>query len=54
MKKPYVFSNARSRFEFATRKEAMNRMNLCAVGIANAAKNGKIVIGDVKYDFKRE
>ena len=54
MKKPYVFSNAGSRFEFATRKEAMNGMNLCAVGIANAAKNGKIVIGDVEYDFKRE
>ena len=54
MKKPYVFSNAGSRFEFATRKEAMNGMNLCAVGIANAAENGKIVIGDVEYDFKRE
>ena len=54
MKKPYVFSNAGSRFEFATRKEAMNGMNLCAFGIANAAKNGKIVIGDVEYDFKRE
>ena len=54
MTKPYVFSNAGSRFEFATRKEAMNGMNLCAVGIANAAKNGKIVIGDVEYDFKRE
>ena len=54
MKKPYVFSNAGSRFEFATRKEAMNGMNLCAVRIANTAKNGKIVIGDVEYDFKRE
>ena len=53
-KKPYVFSNAGSRFEFATRKEAMNGMNLCAVGIANAAKNRKIVIGDGEYDFKRE
>ena len=54
MKKPYVFSNAESRFEFATRNEAMNGMNLCAVGIANAVKNGKIVIEDVEYDFKRE
>ena len=26
----------------------MNGKNLCAVGIANAAKNGKIVIGDVR------
>ena len=54
LQKPYVFSNAGSRFEFATRKEAMNGMNLCAVGISNAVKNGKIVIGDVEYDFKRE
>ena len=54
LQKPYVFSNAGSRFEFATRKEAMNGMNFCAVGIANAVKNGKIVIGDVEYDFKRE
>ena len=54
MKKPYVFSNAESRFEFATRKEAMKGMNICVNGIANACKNGKIVIGDVVYDFKRE
>ena len=54
IKKPFVFSNGGSRFEFATRKEAMNGMNLCAVGIANAVKNGKIVIEDVEYDFKRK
>ena len=53
MKKPYVFSNAESRFEFATRKETMDGMNLCAVGISNAVKNGKIVIEDVEYKFER-
>ena len=54
MEKPYVFSNAESRFEFATKKEEMDGMNLCAVGIANAIKNGKIVIEDVEYKFERK
>ena len=41
-------------FEFATRKKAKNGINLCAVGIANACRSGKIEIENVEYDFKRE
>ena len=41
-------------FEFATRKKAINGINLCAVGIANACRSGKIEIENVEYDFKRE
>ena len=54
MKKPYVFSSPVERFEFATRKEAMNGMNLCSVAISNAMKNGKIVIDDVEYKGERK
>ena len=54
MKKPYVFSSPLERFEFATRKEAMNGMNLCSVAISSAMKNGKVVIDDVEFKFERK
>ena len=51
---PYVFTSPEARFEFATRKEAMDRMNLSSTAIMNAFKNGKIVIEDVEYKFDRK
>ena len=52
--KPYVFTSPEARFEFATRKETMDRMNLSPTAIMNAIKNGKIVIEDVEYKFDRK
>ena len=31
----------------------MDAMNLCATGIAKAIRNGKIVVNEVEYKFKR-
>ena len=52
--KTYIFSNAPgAHFEFATRKDAMDGMNCSATKLANAIKNGKILINNVEYKFEK-
>ena len=51
----YMFSNSPgAHFEFPTRKDAMDGMNCSATKIANGIKNGKILIGNIKYKFERK
>ena len=52
----YIFSNSpeEARFEFATRKDAMDGMNLSSTKLANGIKNGKILIGNIEYKFERK
>ena len=50
----YIFSSPGDYFEFATRKDAMDGMNLSSDKIANAIKNGKIWIGKIEYKFERK
>ena len=54
--KTYVFTrNApKAHFEFATRKEAMDGMNCSSTKLANAIKNGKIMINNVEFKFERK
>ena len=51
----YIFSNSpEESFEFATRKDTMDGMNLSSTKIANGIKNGKILIGNIEYKFERK
>ena len=50
----FVFESPNKRLEFDTRKQALDKLKISASRIADAVKNGKIEIEDVKYDFKRE
>ena len=50
----FVFESPNERLEFDSRKQALEKLQISANRIANAVKNGKIVIEDVEYDFKRE
>ena len=51
----YIFSNSpEESFEFATRKDAMDGLNLSLTNIANGIKNGKILIGSIEYKFERK
>ena len=52
----YIFSNSseEARFEFATRKDAMDGMNLSSTKLANGIKNEKILIGNIEYKFERK
>ena len=50
----FVFESPNERLEFDTRKQALEKLQISANRIADAVKNGKIEIGNVKYDFKRE
>ena len=52
--KTYIFSNSleEARFEFATRKDAMDGMNLSSTKLANGIKNGKILIGNIDINLK--
>ena len=51
----YIFSNSpEASFEFATRKDAMDGLNLSSTKIANGIKNGKILIGNIEYKFERK
>ena len=51
----YIFSNSPGAyFEFATRKDAMDGMNLSSTKIGNGIKNGKILIGNIEYKFERK
>ena len=50
----FVFESPNERLEFDTRKQVLEKLKISANRIADAVKNGKIVIGDVEYDFKRE
>ena len=51
----YIFSNSpEESFEFATRKDAMDGLNLSSTKLANGIKNGKILIGNIEYKFERK
>ena len=50
----FVFESSNERLEFNTRKEALEKLKISANRVADAIKNGGIVIEGVKYDFKRE
>ena len=51
----YIFSKSPGEyFEFATRKDAMDGLNLNSTKIANAIKNGKIWIGNIECKFERK
>ena len=53
--KTYIFSNlSGAYFEFATRKDTMDGMNCSSTKLANAIKNGKILIGNIEYKFERK
>ena len=54
--KTYIFSNSpeEAHFEFATRKDAMDGMNLSSTKLAKGIKNGKILIGNIEYKFERK
>ena len=53
--KTYIFSNSpEESFEFATRKDAMDEMNVSSTKLAKAIKNGKILIGNIEYKFERK
>ena len=41
-------------FEFTTRKDAMDGMNLSSTKLARGIKNGKILIGNIEYKFERK
>ena len=50
----FVFESSNERLEFNTRMEALEKLKISANRVADAIKNGGIVIEGVKYDFKRE
>ena len=51
----YIFSNSlEESFEFTTRKDAMDGMNLSSTKLARGIKNGKILINNVEYKFERK
>ena len=51
----YISSNSpEESFEFATRKDAMDGMNLSSTKLARGIKNGKILIGNIEYKFERK
>ena len=51
----YIFSNSpEESFEFTTRKDAMDGMNLSSTKHARGIKNGKILINNVEYKFERK
>ena len=53
--KSYIFSNSpEESLEFATRKDAMDGMNLSSTKLAKGIKDGKILIGNIEYKFERK
>ena len=53
--KKYIFTrNEPESFEFATRKDAMDGMNLSSTKVARGIKNGKILINNDEYKFERK
>ena len=48
----YIFSNSpEESFEFTTRKDAMDGLNISSTKLARGIKNGKILIGNIEYKF---
>ena len=41
-------------FEFATRKDAMDGLNISSTKLAKGIKDGKILIGNIEYKFERK
>ena len=53
--KTYIFSNSpEESFKFATRKDAMDGMDVSSTKLAKAIKTGKILIGNIEYKFERK
>ena len=53
--KSYIFSKSpEESFEFATRKDAMDGMNVSSTKLARGIKDGKILIGNIEYKFERK
>ena len=51
----YIFSNSpEESFEFATRKDAMDGMDISSTKLAEGIKDGKILIGNIEYKFERK
>ena len=51
----YIFSKSpEESFEFATRKDAMDGMNVSSTKLAKGIKDGKILIGNIEYKFERK
>ena len=51
----YIFSNSpEESFEFATRKDTMDGMNVSSTKLAKGIKDGKILIGNIEYKFERK
>ena len=51
----YIFSNSpEESFEFATRKDAMEGLNISSTKLAKGIKDGKILIGNIEYKFERK
>ena len=51
----YIFSNSpEESFEFTTRKDVMDGLNLSSTKLARCIKNGKILIGNIEYKFERK
>ena len=51
----YIFSNSPEvSFEFTTRKDAMDGMNLSSTKLARGINNGKLLINNVEYKFERK
>ena len=49
--KSYIFSKSpEESFEFATRKDAMDGMNVSSTKLANGIKDGKILIGNIESE----
>ena len=53
--KSYIFSKSpEESFEFTTRKDAMDGMNVSSTKLARGIKDGKILIGNIEYKFERK
>ena len=53
--KSYIFSKSpEESFKFATRKDAMDGMDISSTKLAMGIKNGKILIGNIEYKFERK
>ena len=53
--KSYIFSKSpEESLEFATRKDAMDGMNVSSTKLAKGIKDGKILIGNIEYKFERK
>ena len=53
--KSYIFSKSpEESFEFATRKDAMDGMNVSSTKLARGIKDGKILIGNIECKFERK